>query len=650
MTIDRKYTNFPPGRQLNPMQELFVPYLNGFTANIVCVSPTGSGKTTMFTMLATNFLERGKKVVYIGSMKALVEEKKHEWSDPNHVWNKYEMAIVTGDYKGQERSAKKLINADIIVMTPEAFMSALRGGESKNPFLNNIGAVLIDEFHLVGEGSRGANLEASVIEFTYDFPHVPIVAASATVPNAEQLGAWLEDITKRNTIIHRSTYRPVQLVYHERPVYDEEERLYQVADIVTEHEDQQFLVGVFSKQFGQRLLRELKDRGISADFHYAQLSRDTKKQIEDDFDRGKIRVLVCTSTLFTGVNKPAWGVVITNEKQGGELVPASTLQQLAGRAGRPQFHKEGHVFVVAARRNMNTVMDLLKNGQPVESQLTSTSVIAAHFLAAVYMGRIKNLGHFHRWYTRSLAYLQTKMTEEESRELANEIAEDMRKRGFLKIDENEQITLTRYGTISAQMLVDPYELHDFVMKLGGYFALDNPTDSDLVAVFAQNRKWATPWGLSNYEQQFTRYNDPISGVRPEFHRATIAFWRKLNGQDIPEPFMAPYLAFREDNERILQTLIRVDAEVKKWGKQDHLKVMFARVLNGMDWVSAHRAALKLSKTEMKNLSEAGIQSVDEIKDNLKQAQGILGERRLRELGLKPKVPAIFEEIPDFGSI
>ena len=63
------------------------------------------------------------------------------------------------------------------------------------------------------------------------------------------------------------------------------------------------------------------------------------------------RVAICTETLAAGINLPARSVVLPRIVKGPpgkkKLIDPSTAHQIFGRAGRPQFDKEGHVFALA---------------------------------------------------------------------------------------------------------------------------------------------------------------------------------------------------------------------------------------------------------------------------------------------------------------
>lgn len=87
-------------------------------------------------------------------------------------------------------------------------------------------------------------------------------------------------------------------------------------------------------------LRELFECGMG--IHHAGMLRSDRTLVENMFSQGVIKVLFCTATLAWGVNLPAHTVIIKGtqvynaEKGGFTEVSVLDVQQIFGRAGRPQ--------------------------------------------------------------------------------------------------------------------------------------------------------------------------------------------------------------------------------------------------------------------------------------------------------------------------
>lgn len=86
--------------------------------------------------------------------------------------------------------------------------------------------------------------------------------------------------------------------------------------------------------------------------HHAGLLRKDRNLVEQMFKEGNIKVLFSTATLAWGVNLPAYAVMIKGTKMydsaSGEYkdIGVFDVQQIFGRAGRPQFDTEGEAIIL----------------------------------------------------------------------------------------------------------------------------------------------------------------------------------------------------------------------------------------------------------------------------------------------------------------
>ncbi|WP_201196262.1 DEAD/DEAH box helicase [Pseudomonas fluorescens] len=84
-------------------------------------------------------------------------------------------------------------------------------------------------------------------------------------------------------------------------------------------------------------------------FHYGQMPALLREAIEAAFRAGTIKFLVCTTTLFQGINLPARNVFINTPARGrGEkvMLDPALLWNFAGRAGRMSKDIVGNVFLI----------------------------------------------------------------------------------------------------------------------------------------------------------------------------------------------------------------------------------------------------------------------------------------------------------------
>lgn len=86
-------------------------------------------------------------------------------------------------------------------------------------------------------------------------------------------------------------------------------------------------------------------RGVA--FHYGKMPSLLREAVEQAFKEGHIRYLVCTTTLFQGVNLPARNVFISTPTRGRNAkLDAAALWNFAGRAGRLGEDIAGNVFLI----------------------------------------------------------------------------------------------------------------------------------------------------------------------------------------------------------------------------------------------------------------------------------------------------------------
>lgn len=82
-------------------------------------------------------------------------------------------------------------------------------------------------------------------------------------------------------------------------------------------------------------------------FHYGKMPGLLREALEQSFQNGDLKYLVCTTTLFQGVNLPARNVFIDTPTRGrGAELDAAALWNFAGRAGRLTHDIAGNVFLI----------------------------------------------------------------------------------------------------------------------------------------------------------------------------------------------------------------------------------------------------------------------------------------------------------------
>jgi ATP-dependent RNA helicase HelY len=166
-------------------------------SGVLVAAPTGAGKTVIGEFAIHLALERGQKVFYTTPIKALSNQKYQELI---LRYGEDRVGILTGDNNTNS-------SADIVVMTTEVLRNMIYANSLN---LMNLGFVIMDEVHYLADRFRGAVWEEVILHLPRD---VRLVSLSATVSNAEEFGAWLDEVRGQTEIIV-SEKRPVPLNQH----------------------------------------------------------------------------------------------------------------------------------------------------------------------------------------------------------------------------------------------------------------------------------------------------------------------------------------------------------------------------------------------------------------------------------------------------
>ena len=166
-------------------------------SGVLVAAPTGAGKTIVGEFAIHLAIETDQKVFYTTPIKALSNQKYLE------LVNRYgaeRVGLLTGDTNQNG-------DAQIVVMTTEVLRNMIYANSNN---LISLGFVVMDEVHYLADRFRGAVWEEVILHLPKD---VKIVSLSATVSNAEEFGAWLDEV-RGDTKVIVSEHRPVPLNQH----------------------------------------------------------------------------------------------------------------------------------------------------------------------------------------------------------------------------------------------------------------------------------------------------------------------------------------------------------------------------------------------------------------------------------------------------
>ena len=483
--------------------ELYPPQVDSISAGLfdeesmLVSAPTASGKTLIATLAMINYFGKNNgKVVYLSPLRALAAEKFSEFKkiEKIQLGKKIKVQISTGDFESMDKTLEK---NDILVLTNEKMDSLIRHGAE---WVDDIGLVIVDEVHLIGDQDRGPTLEMVLTKLKLLEPKPQIVALSATVTNADEISEWLDCSLVEND------WRPVPLsegVYDGGEVTMQDGKNFEVeptilgppvdlgvesvrsggqsllfaetrmrsaslatkaANIISKHlkTSEKNELEKISKKILQanehthlvKTLAELVKNGVA--FHHAGLNQNCREIIETEFRKGMIKLLSSTPTLAAGVNLPARRVVISNISRYNARVganrPISVLEykQLCGRAGRPQYDDYGEAIIVG-NSNCSELMEYYIHGEPepIESKIIDDKSLRVHVLSIVVTNPGIKKDEIVDFFTHTLGGLQSrKSTIKFGIDIAIRYLHD---EGFL-IKKGHRYAATEFGKIVSKNL------------------------------------------------------------------------------------------------------------------------------------------------------------------------------------------------------
>ncbi|MFJ9541807.1 DEAD/DEAH box helicase [Streptomyces sp. NPDC101225] len=459
-----------PHPSFNPAQATAVPVVREGTGHLVVVAPTGAGKTPIGMVAVLDAHARGKKAAWLVPQRSLTDELHRELQ----LWRSRGLRVVrlTGEAAVDTEPTRA---ADVWVATTEKFEAICRAGSLRDA-LAEVGCLVVDEIHLLGDPVRGAVLEALLARVREDGTGARIVGLSATVANADEVAEWLR------ARLFRTAWRPTRLTWQlpVLPAADEADWAARAA-VRTEAavriargvgaDGGSVLVFCGSKRRVRATAlalaadRGVPTAGVDADdvevverlctkagvrLHYRDWPY--KREAEQAFRTREADVLVATSTVAAGVSLPARAVIVADTTIGLDRIEVSMVQQMFGRAGRiGAGEREGWAFLLADPAERAHWQARPAAGYTVRSRLGDH--LPGHLLAEVVQERVTGVEEAERWWVGTLAAHQGHAGVEPLREAAPFLTTS----GCLRATADEGRWGTRpLGRLTGRFMVDAF--------------------------------------------------------------------------------------------------------------------------------------------------------------------------------------------------
>ncbi|KAF7991406.1 hypothetical protein HCN44_002968 [Aphidius gifuensis] len=448
--------------------------------NLIYSLPTSGGKTLVAEILMLKQIICYKKnSIFILPFISIVQEKIQSMA-PYGV----DFDFLLEEYaanKGQYPPIKRRKKNSIYICTIEKALGLINSLiETKR--LDEIGMVVVDELHLLGEnGGRGACLEVLLTKLLYANDNIHIIGMSATIGNLAEIAEFLK------ADMYVENFRPVELKEYVKCedkmclVDVKEENIFQdcktvkypyskkyaildpdkigglVMDVVPndsclifcstkknceslagllthvlfnhlkkhkEAEKQLLLDALKTESKLCPILAETIKYGVA--YHHSGLTTEERKLIEDGFREGVLCVICATSTLAAGVNLPARRVILRKPYIGNQFLNLSRYKQMIGRAGRAGMGQIGEI-----EEMLTSKMDDCLSTLHQETDRGINYLI----LSGILLSLVKTREEIHRLVSFSLLGLQAKRRDINIKEIVDQSIINLVKSNALLIDK-----------------------------------------------------------------------------------------------------------------------------------------------------------------------------------------------------------------------
>ena len=399
--------------------------------NVLLIAPTASGKTESAVLpvlsihVSNQEVPRGIRILYITPLRALnrdLLERLEWWCSRIDV----KIAVRHGDTETKERGRQAKSPPDLLITTPETLQAILLGRLMKQ-HLRQVRWVIIDEVHELAEDKRGSQLSLALERLRMiamrDFQ---IIGLSATIGSADKVAKFLVGNGREAEIVRVPIARKMKLevLYPELApadyalasrLYTHPEvsaRLRIMRNFIQNH--QSVLLFTNTRAIAEVLASRFKvwDVDFPVSIHHGSLAKPSRITAERGLKEGKLKGLVCTSSLELGIDVGRIDFVI----QYMSPRQVTRLLQRVGRSG----HSVGRAAdgVIIAMDSDDTLEALVIARRAYEEALEPVSVPEKPFDVLTHQ-IVGLLIQQRRWYFNEIldlfskAYPYRELTEDD---------------------------------------------------------------------------------------------------------------------------------------------------------------------------------------------------------------------------------------------
>lgn len=306
-------------REFRPDQQRIIETLIAGQDAFVLM-PTGGGKSLCYQIPA---LHRGGVAIIVSPLISLMKDQVDALT-ANGVRAAYYNSSLKAEEARQVLARLHNGDLDLIYVAPERLMSAAFIERLRDIPL---ALIAVDEAHCVSQWGHDFRPEyVQLGKFRQHFPHVPLIALTATAdPQTRQ------DILARLNLTRAAVF----ITGFDRPnirytVIDKQKPQLQLVHFLEQHNDECGIVYALSRKRVEEITAKLVQQGYRAAAYHAGLADSVRQQVQEDFLRDDVQIVVATVAFGMGIDKSNVRFVVHYD------LPKNieSYYQETGRAGR----------------------------------------------------------------------------------------------------------------------------------------------------------------------------------------------------------------------------------------------------------------------------------------------------------------------------
>jgi ATP-dependent Lhr-like helicase len=329
-------------------------------------APTGSGKTYSvllpFLQQINQNKQLGLQLIWVCPIRALTKEILK--STERAIFSlglDISVEVRTGDSSTKEKEKQRKQMPNILISTPES-LHILFAQKKHNRHFKNLIAIVVDEWHELMGSKRGNLMELALARFRTIQPKLKTWGISATIGNLEEaLEVLLGTYNGKGVLVRSNIDKQIEVVCILPESLDKLpwaghlgiRLLPQLLPLLELSQTSLIFTNTRSQAeiWYQSLLEANPNLSGQMAMHHGSISKEIRAWVEEALYNGRIKAVVCTSSLDLGVDfRPVDRIIQIGSPKG-----VARFLQRAGRSGhRPDAISRIHLLPTHALELVET--------------------------------------------------------------------------------------------------------------------------------------------------------------------------------------------------------------------------------------------------------------------------------------------------------